>query len=116
MFEVEPNSTPYRLEQSHIFVTEQTNSIVFTFQSYETHEFIGSVEVNIDELIKYGLQNGTIWQSVQSPRKDRKENQAVDGDGIFTLDETVTKVVERQHPGREMTKVKIFAMIEFTLP
>jgi len=54
-FEVEPNATPFVFEQSHIIVSEQTESLVFFFHSYEEREFIGSVEVSLDELIKHGL-------------------------------------------------------------
>lgn len=96
-FEVDPNSTPYRLEQSHIFVSEQTKSLVFTFHSFSTRDFIGSVEVSIDELIRHGLQNGTIWTSHKSQERVPKEMKKATSDGAsgpYILDKTITYEAE----------------------
>lgn len=35
-FEVEPNSTPFVLEQSHVIITEKTVSLNFDFHQYES--------------------------------------------------------------------------------
>lgn len=52
-----------------MFVSEQTQSLVFNFESYECSEEIGTVEVPIDELIKHGLQHGTLKKPNLSPEK-----------------------------------------------
>ena len=44
-----------------MFPNEKIDSLLFSFKSLETREFIGSVEVRMDELIKHGLKNGSLY-------------------------------------------------------
>ena len=55
-FERGPDATNYVLEQSHIFVTEQTASLIFSFHTYETQEPIGAMAVPIAKVRHVGAK------------------------------------------------------------
>ena len=72
---VEPNASNFVLAQRHLFITEATDSLVFTFESYENKSYIGEFKVLIDDLIKHGLASGTLWTPNLSPEKVRNEEE-----------------------------------------
>ena len=71
--EVEPEASNFVLAQRHLFITEATDSLVFTFESFENKSYIGEFKVMIDDLIKHGLESGTLWTPNLSPEKVRNE-------------------------------------------